>query len=145
MRVGKSAWTRRAAVTALAGLALAPLALARPGPAAAATDAGAAVAMLAPAQLAERLKAKDFMLVNVHVPYEGEIAGTDAFVPFDMIDANRDRLPADKGAPVVVYCRSGRMSAIAAQRLAELGYTRISDLEGGMIAWKAAGYALIEK
>ncbi len=128
----------------LAALAvLGPLA-SPPAFAQSAEAAAPAAAMLAPADLARRLEAKDFTLVNVHVPFAGAIAGTDAFVPFDRLDANLASLPADKDAPIVVYCLSGRMSAIAARRLVELGYTDVSDLEGGMIAWRAAGLPLLD-
>lgn len=102
-------------------------------------------AVLDSADLAAMLEKKDFLLVNVHVPYEGEIANTDLFIPYDKIAGNLDRLPRDKSAKIVLYCRSGRMSEIAARAIAQLGYTRVSHLAGGMNDWKQSGYQIIEK
>lgn len=92
--------------------------------------------------LALMLENKDFPLINVHIPYAGEIEGTDEFIPFDQIEQNIDKLPDDKDAKIVVYCRSGSMSAISARRLVELGYTDVWNLDGGMIAWEASGQPL---
>jgi rhodanese-related sulfurtransferase len=96
-------------------------------------------------QLARMLSRKDFLFVNVHVPYEGEIKDTDAFIPYDQIAANLDKLPKDKNAKIVLYCRSGRMSEIAAQQLVELGYTQVAHLSGGMSDWKKSGHEVLEK
>jgi phage shock protein E len=98
-----------------------------------------------PAGLETLLKNKNFPLINVHIPYEGELASTDAFIPFDQIDANLGKLPADKNARVVLYCRSGHMSDIAARDLVKKGYTDVWNLDGGMIAWEAAGKAVLHK
>lgn len=97
-----------------------------------------------PVELAAMLRAKDFTLVNVHVPYAGEIEPTDAFIPFDTIALRSADLPATD-QPIVLYCQTGRMSAIAAETLVKAGYTDVWDLAGGMEAWTAAGLPLVQR
>ena len=99
---------------------------------------------ITPDTLASMLVKKDFTLLNVKTPYIGEIAGTDLYVPYTDLAARATQLPADKGARIVVYCRSGNESAIAAQTLIDLGYTNIDNLDGGMNAWTASGRALVQ-
>ena len=97
-----------------------------------------------PDELNAMLKNKDFVFINVHIPFAGNIAGTDLSIAYDQITdpANLAQLPADKNAKIVLYCRSGRMSAIAAEELVKLGYTNIWNLAGGMAEWEQAGYQL---
>ena len=95
-------------------------------------------------QLKTMLQNKDFYFVNVHTPYEGEIEKTDAFIPYDQIENNLDKLPKDKNAKIILYCKSGRMSAIAAKRLTELGYTNVYNHILGMHDWQSKGYSLIK-
>jgi rhodanese-related sulfurtransferase len=99
---------------------------------------------LAPAQLAQMMEEKDFVLVNVHIPYEGELPQTDLFIPFDEIEQYTDKLPA-KDAAIVLYCRSGRMSTEAAETLVNLGYNNLYELDGGFNAWQASGYELLQQ
>ncbi len=92
------------------------------------------------AQLTEMLKSKDFVFINTHIPYEGEIEKTDAFIPYDQTMQLLNKYPSDKSAKIVLYCQSGRMSAIAAQELVKAGYTHVWNLDGGMVAWETGGY-----
>jgi len=82
-------------------------------------------------------------VINVHIPYEGEIDQTDAFIPFDKI-LDDSRLPTDKNSEILLYCRTGRMSEEAGNTLHKAGYTNLSHLEGGMRGWEAAGRKLIQ-
>jgi rhodanese-related sulfurtransferase len=95
-------------------------------------------------QLNDALAAKSFTLVNVHVPYAGELPQTDLFIPYDQIAQQVNKLP-DKSAPIVLYCRSGHMSTTAAKALAKLGYTNVLELDGGMGAWEPAGYQVLQE
>lgn len=106
------------------------------------TVAGGSYTNVTSAELKTMLDKKDFPLVNVHIPFEGNIANTDVSIPYNEIDRNLDKLPADKNAKIVLYCRTGRMSAEAAQTLVKLGYANVWNLDGGMVAWKQAGYTI---
>lgn len=77
-----------------------------------------------------------FVLVDVREEDEyasGHIAGA-LFMPYGEIKERAETELMDKEQTILVYCRSGRRSAIAAQTLAELGYTDVRDF-GGIIDW----------
>lgn len=80
---------------------------------------------------------KGIILLDVRTEQEfaeGHIEGA-LLLPYDSITAASAAkyIPA-KGAKVIVYCRSGRRSAIAASSLASLGYARVWDM-GGIASW----------
>lgn len=104
------------------------------------TVTGGSYQNITPDGLNTMLKDKDFVFINVHIPFAGNIAGTDLSVPYDQIEQNLSQLPSDKNSKIVLYCRSGRMSQIAAEELVSLGYTNVWNLNGGMLDWEQAGY-----
>lgn len=106
------------------------------------TVANGSYTRVSPEELRGTLRDGDLLLVNTHVPFAGDIPGTDLSVPYDRINENLGRLPADKGTRIAVYCRSGSMSASAAETLVGLGYRNVRDLAGGMEAWEASGFRL---
>ena len=101
------------------------------------------IRLLAPADFASYMDANPTVdVINVHIPYEGHIEGTDEFVDFTQL-LEHDGLPTNLADPVVVYCRSGSMSGQAAAELVAAGYTNVIDLDGGMNAWTASGRDLL--
>jgi rhodanese-related sulfurtransferase len=94
--------------------------------------------------LAKMLANKNFTFINVHTPYEGEIEKTDSFIPYDQIVASEKNLPKDKNAPIVLYCKSGKMSTEALVTMKKLGFTNVFHLVGGMDAWTASGKKLAD-
>ncbi len=79
---------------------------------------------------------KEFVLVDVREVDEydeGHIQGA-LLIPYDEIEERAKMELADKEQLILVYCRSGRRSAIAAQSLVDLGYTNVKDF-GGIMDW----------
>lgn len=79
------------------------------------------------------------VLVDVREPFEAQIA--------DLPEHDQVRMPTgefserfselDRGADLVLYCRSGSRSAWATAVLLESGYQRVLNLHGGVLAWRA--------
>lgn len=98
---------------------------------------------IVPSQLAVMLEEKDFLLVNTHAPYGFQIEHTDAHIPIDDEGRWLSRYPDDRTAKIVLYCRSGQWSTVAAERLMAAGYVNVWHLDGGMVAWHAEDLPLV--
>ena len=64
---------------------------------------------------------------------EGHIPGA-ILIPYTEIENKAEAMLPDKDKLILVYCRSGRRSKIAAESLSKLGYTNIKEF-GGIIVW----------
>ena len=65
---------------------------------------------------------------------EGHIPGA-ILIPYDEIADSAEKELSDKDQLILVYCRSGRRSKIAAEELVKLGYTNVKEF-GGIIDWE---------
>lgn len=97
----------------------------------------------APGMTAEELSEgkSQYLIVDVRTAQEyaeGHIP--DAInVPHDQIVSGDTRLKDGKGRQVVVYCRSGRRSALAAEQLEKMGFNAVRTLKGDMPGWIEKG------
>ena len=91
---------------------------------------------------AQQLNSEKTVFVDVREPPEWQ-AGTITSalcIPRGVLEwkcSDEDKL-ADKSAPIVVYCKSGGRSALAAQTLQQLGFSNVQSLAGGYQAWSEA-------
>lgn len=69
---------------------------------------------------------------------EGHVKGAKLVTVTEQGFIDKAKALLDPKKPVVVYCRSGKRSAMATEQLRAAGYT-VYDLEGGITAWKEAG------
>src|SRR5262245_54340042 len=104
---------------------------------------------LPPAAVAAELDAGGAVLVDVREPSErddhGVIAGA-VHVPRGMLEFSADPSSPAHGRDlvperrVILHCASGGRSALAALALAAMGYRDVAHLDGGLAAWREAGY-----
>ncbi len=80
-------------------------------------------------------------ILDVRTPEEFASEHIDNAINVDWLGDNfvSDAEKFDKSKPVFVYCKIGGRSSKAVAKLAELGFTNIYELSGGMMKWNAAG------
>ena len=59
-----------------------------------------------------------------------------------VLERDVEKLIPDQSAPVVLYCGGGFRSALAADNLQKMGYRDVVSMDGGMSAWREAGYPI---
>ena len=100
---------------------------------------GVVILEISPPELMERLQRGDpLVLVDVREPFERMISDLpnhgQLSLPVKFIQQAISRLsPEDE---VVVYCRSGPRSAWAAEQLMHMGFRKVLNLRGGILAWR---------
>jgi rhodanese-related sulfurtransferase len=85
------------------------------------------------------------LIVDVRTPEEfaaGHVPGA-INIPYDQMPALAAEIVTHKEQAVVLYCRSGRRSGLAAMTLVELGFSDLRQLSGDMPGWEAAGYPVV--
>jgi rhodanese-related sulfurtransferase len=88
-------------------------------------------------ELKEKLdKGEDFQLIDVREDFEYEMSNLGGtLIPLGGILIEVEKI--DKTKPVVVMCRSGKRSAAAIMQLEQHGFTNLTNLKGGILAWAA--------
>jgi len=82
------------------------------------------------------------VFLDVREPEEfkaGHIPGA-INIPRGLLEFQIEQQAPDKNQTIVVYCRSGNRSALAAATLMKMGYKSILNMDGGWKAWQDAGY-----
>jgi rhodanese-related sulfurtransferase len=116
------------------------------------SEAQAAVPGVSAAE-AERRRAEDpsTLVIDVRdaasIRASGKIAGAAEISAGSLLYKADDQVPeewrdarlADRSRPIITQCDLGPLSAIAAKNLQDMGFTNVSYLEGGIVAWKEAG------
>jgi len=87
---------------------------------------------------AERLATAEPVVVDVRAPSEREQKqiGGSVGIPLNHLTTRLNELPKDR--PIIVYCAGGYRSSIAASLLQLHGFTRVSEIAGGLAAWETA-------
>ena len=94
------------------------------------------IPQITPKELKARMDAgEDLFLLDVREAHERDICNIGGeLIPKDTVTQHLEKIPKDK--EVVVYCRSGgRSDWIARELVGRHGYTKVSNLAGGMLRW----------
>jgi rhodanese-related sulfurtransferase len=95
---------------------------------------------ISPNELKVLLDRGECQLIDVREPIEHaeEHITCSLLIPLGELEKRTDEISREY--PLVITCRSGKRGGQAKEKLESLGYTNVSNLEGGIEAWKAAGH-----
>ncbi len=96
---------------------------------------------------AQSMSKQGALLLDVREPEEyAAIHAPDAkLIPLGEVGARLKEIEVYKNKPIAVMCRSGRRSAKAVALLQEAGFSRVSNVQGGILAWEQAGLEVIKQ
>jgi len=88
----------------------------------------------------------DIQLVDVRTPKEFSEGHLKNAVNIDFFDTSfmADMGKLDKNKELYIYCRSGNRSGKASKKLKAAGFTKVYDLEGGIIKWNKNNFEVIK-
>ena len=113
-------------------------------------DARARLERVGPAEAAAAVRDDGALIVDIRSELQRERDGVipgALFHPRNVLEWRADpasdhhdpQLSADLERRVIVVCHEGYQSSLAAATLQDLGFARATDLDGGFVAWRAAG------
>jgi rhodanese-related sulfurtransferase len=96
---------------------------------------------------AQLMNRQGALLLDVREPDEyAEVHAPNAtLIPLGQLGTRLNEIAAYKNKPVAVMCHSGKRSAKAAHLLEEAGFSQVSNVSGGIMAWEKEGLQVIRK
>jgi phage shock protein E len=87
----------------------------------------------------------DLVILDVRTPEEFDESHIDGATMLDFYrpDFGTQLATLDPDVPYVLYCRSGNRSGQARAMMAELGFSTVDDIDGGILAWQSAGLPVV--
>lgn len=95
------------------------------------------------AQVRDALANVRMVDVREHSEYVGELGHIQGAELIPLSTVTAQALPWDRNADLVLICRSGARSGIAAKTLSEMGFQRVMNMVGGMISYNQAGFPVV--
>jgi rhodanese-related sulfurtransferase len=127
-------------------VALAVAAIASVGLLAGCSSSNEATKKVVPVEFSEVIAQPGVIILDVRTPEEFNAGHIANAININVADSNfsSEVSKLDKNATVAVYCRSANRSAVATNEMAELGFTDMYDMQGGIIDWEAAGGPVVQ-
>jgi rhodanese-related sulfurtransferase len=107
------------------------------------TDTKQGVRECSVADIKVRLDRNDrfhFIDVREDNEFAGDRAAGARHIGRGVLERDIESLIPEHDADIVLYCGGGFRSALAAESLGKMGYTNVTSMDGGMRAWREAGY-----